>query len=64
MRWWAHETKMRVIGTDQMAGRCYLCPCGWRGWSCWGHARKHHERCPQAQGNPAEQQRTERRNDR
>jgi hypothetical protein len=46
LRW--PETNMRVIGTDQMAGRCYKCPCGARRWSCWGNARKHHERCEQA----------------
>lgn len=39
---------MRVISTDQGAGRCYLCPCGWKGWSAWGHARKHALTCPQS----------------
>lgn len=39
---------MRVTDSDQASGRHYCCPCGWRGWSVWGHARKHAERCEQA----------------
>lgn len=39
---------MRVIGTDQFAGRCYKCPCGIRVWSTFGKARMHSHICPQA----------------
>jgi hypothetical protein len=40
--------EMVVIATDQGAHRRYLCACGWRGWSVWGHARKHAEKCPRS----------------
>lgn len=36
---------MRVIGTDQGAGRRYRCWCGWKGWTVWGRARKHAAQC-------------------
>jgi hypothetical protein len=39
---------MRVISTDQFAGRRYRCPCGWAGWTVWGRARKHAQACDQA----------------
>lgn len=39
---------MKVIATDQGAGRKYRCGCGWEGWSTWGWARKHAEKCPEA----------------
>lgn len=41
---------MEVVGSAQFAGRLYRCPCGWRGWSTWGHAGEHAARCPKAQG--------------
>lgn len=35
---------MPVVATDQFTHRKHLCPiCGWRGWSVWGHARRHWE---------------------
>lgn len=40
--------RMVVIATDQFAGRRYRCPCGWVGWSVWGHAIRHARTCPQA----------------
>ncbi len=39
---------MRVIDTDQMRGRRYRCPCGWEGWTTWGHAGRHAKSCQQA----------------
>ena len=44
---WMRETygSMTVVGSDQHSGRLYECACGWRGWSVWGRARKHAERC-------------------
>jgi hypothetical protein len=42
------ETNMVVLATDRDTGRFYRCPCGWCGWTVWGHARKHHEQCKQA----------------
>ncbi len=40
--------RMEVLATDQFRIRLYRCPCGWQGWACWGNARKHAERCPEA----------------
>jgi hypothetical protein len=40
--------RMVVIDTDQGAGRKYRCPCGWQGWSAWGHALRHAKSCPKA----------------
>lgn len=37
--------RMVVIATDQHRGRRYRCPCGWEGWTIWGHAIDHAERC-------------------
>jgi hypothetical protein len=39
---------MRVVSTDQFAGRRYRCPCDWAGWTVWGRARKHAQECDQA----------------
>jgi hypothetical protein len=39
---------MRVVSTDQFAGRRYRCSCGWTGWTVWGRARKHAQECGQA----------------
>lgn len=39
---------MQVISTDRGGGRCYECACGWKGWSAWGHARRHAAECPQS----------------
>ena len=36
---------MRVVGTDRHRGRRYVCACGWAGWSVFGHAEKHGQRC-------------------
>jgi hypothetical protein len=43
---------MRVIDTDQLRGRKYRCACGWEGWSVWGHARKHAQKCPHVLESP------------
>lgn len=40
---------MKVIDTDQYKGRRYRCPCGWEGWTVWGHAINHAKSCPKAQ---------------
>jgi hypothetical protein len=40
--------KMLVIDSDQFRGRLYWCPCGWLGWTVWGHALRHAQTCPKA----------------
>lgn len=56
MSWWTQITTMLVIDTDQFRGRLYKCPCGWFGWSVWGHARKHVDRCEKARRDVQESQ--------
>lgn len=39
---------MVVVETDQFQGRRYRCPCGWEGWTAWGHAIRHAQSCDRA----------------
>lgn len=41
-----------VLARDRRAGRLYICPCGWRGWSAFGRAHQHREACPMTPTTP------------
>ena len=56
MMWWTKVTMMIPRCGSRGTVKYYECPCGWAGWSNWGHARKHHEKCKQAQGFGADEQ--------
>lgn len=42
------QMAVSVVDTDQMRGRFYRCPCGWQGWTVWGHAIRHAQKCEKA----------------
>ena len=35
---------MEIVASRRFVGRCYRCRCG---WTAWGRARKHAEKCPE-----------------